>query len=159
MTGEIIWQSEYACWTKNAADNGDDINGGAMGTPIVGKKNLSDLVIFSFCMTNGIYSGDSVVAYSQADGRIVWEYKMDNYSWSSPVDVYDKAGNGYILIPDSVGQIHLLDGKTGAKLDVIQLTKADGTTAAGNIESSCAVFGNRLVVGTRGNIIAGVELK
>jgi hypothetical protein len=29
---------------------------------------------------------------------------------------------------------------------------------SGNIESSCAVFGNRLVIGTRGNIIAGVSL-
>lgn len=159
MTGAVIWKASYPCWTKNAANVGDDINGGAMGTPVIGKKNISDLVIFSFCMTNGIYSGNSIVAYSQKDGSVVWEYKMPDYSWSSPVDVYDESGNGYILIPDSIGQVYLLDGATGEKLDVIQLTKADGTTTAGNIEASCAVFGNRLVIGTRGNVIVGVELK
>ncbi len=159
MSGEVIWKTTYDCWTKNAANTGDDVNGGCMGTPIVGKKNLDGLVIFSFCMTNGIYSGNSVVAYNEVDGSVVWEYEMKQYSWSSPVDVYDKAGNGYIIIPDSTGQLHLIDGKTGLTLDVLQLTQMDGTTAAGNVESSCAVFGNRLVVGTRGNVIVGVELK
>lgn len=159
MTGKIIWEATYDCWTKNAADFGDDVNGGAMGTPVVGKQKLQDLVIFSFCMTNGIYSGNSVIAYNQNDGKVVWEYKMDNYSWSSPIDVYDKAGNGYILIPDSIGQLHLLDGRTGKALDVLQLTRNKDAEKAGNIESSCAVFGNRLVIGTRGNVIVSVELK
>ncbi len=159
MTGQTLWTSSYACWTKNAADNGDDVNGGTMGTPVVGKKDLKDLVVFSFCMTNGINSGNSVVAFNQNDGKIVWEYKMKQYSWSSPVDIYDENGHGYILIPDSAGQIHLIDGMTGKALTVLQLTKNNGADSVGNIESSCAVFNNRLVIGTRGNVIVGVELK
>lgn len=157
LTGKALWESSYACWTKNAANYGDDVNGGVMGSPVIGKKNMKDLVIFSFCMTNGTYSGDSVVAFNQADGQIVWEYKMKQYSWSSPVDVYDEAGNGYLIIPDSGGQLHLINGLTGEPLNVLQLMHDSGDHA-GNIESSCAVFGNRLVIGTRSNIIVGVSL-
>jgi outer membrane protein assembly factor BamB len=159
MTGKILWENTFACWTKNAADNGDDVNGGAMGTPVIGKKDMKDLVIFSFCMTNGTYSGNSIVAYNKNDGSEVWKYPMANYSWSSPVDIYDADGHGYIIIPDSLGQLHLIDGATGKALSVLQLTKNKGAEKAGNIESSCAVFGNRLVVGTRSNVILSVELK
>ena len=158
LTGKILWESSYACWTKNAANYGDDVNGGVMGSPVIGKKNMKDLVIFSFCMTNGTYSGNSVVAFNQANGQIVWEYKMNLYSWSSPVDVYDEAGNGYLIIPDSGSQLHLINGQTGEQVSVLQLKYEDSGEPSGNIESSCAVFGNRLVIGTRGNIIAGVSL-
>ena len=158
MTGEIIWESSVPCYTKNAADQGDDINGGVMGSPIIGKQNLDDRVIFSFCMTNGVYSGNSIVAFDQMDGSILWEYKMTQYSWSSPVDIYDADGNGYIIIPDSQSQLHLIDGQTGELLDILELVRGEEQLNAGNIESSCAVFGNKLVIGTRGNIITGVTL-
>lgn len=159
LTGAVLWESFYDCWTKNAANYGDDVNGGAMGTPVVGKQNLTGKVIFSFCMTKGPYSGNSVVAYNTRDGSVDWEYTMPAYSWSSPIDVYDENGNGYIIIPDSGGNLHLIDGRTGTALDVILLTKADGSTPAGNVESSGAVFGNTLVVGTRGNVIVGIKIK
>jgi outer membrane protein assembly factor BamB len=159
MSGEIIWESSVPCWTRKAANLGDDINGGVMGSPIIGKQGLDEMVIFSFCMTEGIFSGNSVVAFDQKDGSILWEYKMNFYSWSSPVDIYDEAGNGYIIIADSVSQLHLIDGKSGERLDVLQLTYDKNGSPAGNIESSCAVFGNRLVIGTRGNIIAGVTIE
>jgi outer membrane protein assembly factor BamB len=159
LTGEILWKNSIPCYTKNAADYGDDINGGVMGTPILGKKDLDSLVFFSFCMTQGIYSGNNLVAFDRTDGSIVWEYKMSRYSWSSPVDLYDEQGRGYIVIPDSGGQLHLIDGKTGEALDVLQLTRGENGEGAGNIESSCAVFENKLVIGTRGNIITGVTIR
>ncbi len=159
LTGGILWQSYVECYTKNAANYGDDVNGGVMGTPVVGKKDLQDLVFFSFCMTRGAYSGNSLVAFNQADGKIVWEYKMDQYSWSSPVDIYDEKGHGYLVLADSAGQLHLVDGRSGKALHVLQLTKNSNGDPAGNIESSCAIFGNRLVVGTRGNVLVGVLLQ
>ncbi|MHB8961817.1 MAG: hypothetical protein ACYC5K_01520, partial [Saccharofermentanales bacterium] len=89
-------------------------------------------------------------------------YKMLHYSWGSPIDVYDKDGNLYILMTDSLSQIHLVDGNNGTRLDYIQI-KRDFTsteaTGGGNIESSAAVFGNILVIGTRGGVIAGVRIK
>lgn len=159
MTGEVIWESSVPCYTRNEENQGNDINGGVLGTPVIGKKSLDGLVIFSFCMTKGVYSGNSVVAFDQTDGHMVWTYEMNHYSWSSPVDLYDENGNGYLIIPDSVGQLHLIDGTTGERLDVLQLTKGSQGESAGNIESSCAAFGNRLVVGTRGQVIVGFTIR
>lgn len=158
LTGKVLWKNSYKAWTKNAANVGDDINGGIMGTPVVGKKSIDNLVIYNVCMTTGIYSGSTLVAFNEADGKLVWEYKMNAYSWSSPVDVYDAAGNAYILLPDSAGQLHLVDGKSGQRISVLEIKKADGSTNGGNIESSAAIFGDMLVVGTRGNVIVGIRI-
>lgn len=129
-----------------------------MGTPVVGKKSIDNLVIYNFCMTTGIYSGSTLAAFNEADGKMVWEYKLNAYSWSSPVDVYDQDGNAYILLPDSAGQMHLVNGKTGQRISVLEIKKADGSTNAGNVESSAAVFGDMLVIGTRGNVIVGIKI-
>ncbi|MGI6297700.1 MAG: PQQ-binding-like beta-propeller repeat protein [Saccharofermentanales bacterium] len=158
LTGEIVWKASHKAYTKNAADHGDDVNGGVMGTPIVGKKSIDNLVIVNFCMTNGVYSGTSLAAFDEADGSLVWEYKTKAYSWSSPVDVYDEEGNAYILLADSSSQLHLVNGKTGEGIKVLEIKKADGETNGGNIESSPAVFGDTLVIGTRGNVIVGVKI-
>lgn len=163
MSGEEIWQTSYSCFTHNGEDKGDDVNGGMLGTPIVGKKSISDLVIFSYCMTNGIYSGNHLVAYNKDTGDKVWDYSMNQYSWSSPVDVYDADGNAYIVICDSVGQIHLVNGLTGARITYLQLIKNKGLEGenknAQNIESSPIVINGMIVIGTRGCSVYGVKIK
>ena len=162
LSGKVVWKTTMTTWTKTDANMGNDIKGGIIGSPVVGKGKMADLVVYSFSMTTGIYSGDSLVAFNKDTGAVVWTYKMKYYSWSSPVDIYDAAGNPYLVIYDSHSQIHLLDGMTGAPLDVLQLEKGLGTSKAtnsGNIESSPAIFGNQLVIGTRGQVIVGVTLK
>ena len=163
MTGEEIWQTSYSSFTHNGEDKGDDVNGGMLGTPIVGKKSISDLVIFSYCMTNNIYSGNHLVAYNKDTGDKVWDYSMNQYSWSSPVDVYDTDGNAYIVMCDSVGQIHLVNGLTGARITYLQLIKNKGLEGenknAQNIESSPIVINGMIVIGTRGRSIYGVKIK
>lgn len=163
MTGEDVWQTSQSCYTKNGADKGDDINGGMLGTPILGKKTISDLAIFSYCMTNGTYSGNILVAYNKETGEKVWTYNMNQYSWSSPVDCYDADGNAYIVICDSVGQIHLVDGKTGVRITYLQLIKDKGLSTENknpqNIESSPIVVNGMIVIGTRGCSIYGVKIK
>lgn len=163
MTGEEVWQTSYPCFTHNGVDKGDDVNGGMLGTPIVGKKSISNLVIFSYCMTNGLYSGNHLVAYNKETGDKVWDYSMNQYSWSSPVDVYDADGNAYIVMCDSVGQIHLVNGLTGARITYLQLIKNKGLEGenknAQNIESSPIVINGMIVVGTRGSSIYGVKIK
>jgi len=163
MTGEEVWQTSYPCFTHNGADKGDDVNGGMLGTPIVGKKSISDLVIYSYCMTNGIYSGNHMVAYNKDTGEVVWDYSMNQYSWSSPVDCYDAQGNAYIIICDSVGQIHLVNGLTGARITYLQLIKNKGLEGesknAQNIESSPIVINGMVIIGTRGCSIYGVKIK
>jgi len=76
---------------------------------------------------------------------------MNNYAWSSPVAVYDEDGNAYIIQCDSAGNMALIDGKTGTELDKVSL----GT----NIEATPAVYGNTVVVGTRGQKIYGITIK
>ena len=76
---------------------------------------------------------------------------MKYYSWSSPVAVYNSNGDGYIILCDSDGNMHLLDGRTGKVKDTINLGK--------NIEATPSVFNNTVVVGTRGKKIYGVTLK
>jgi len=163
MTGEEIWQTSYSCFTHNGVDKGDDVNGGMLGTPIVGKKSISDLVIFSYSMTNGKYSGNHLVAYNKVTGDKVWDYSMNQYSWSSPVDVYDADGNAYIVMCDSVGQIHLVNGLTGVRITYLQLIKNKGLAGENknsqNIESSPIVINGMIVIGTRGSSIYGVSIK
>lgn len=158
MTGRTMWRNSYPCWTQNDEANvGNDINGGVMGTPVVGKNGISNLVVYSFCMTNGIYSGNVMAAYDKVSGQVVWTYKSTFYSWSSPIDVYDETGRAYILLPDYGGNLIVLDGLTGIELTVGKIMMRDET--GGNVESSAAVFGDILVVGTRRGVIVGMKLK
>jgi outer membrane protein assembly factor BamB len=92
-----------------------------------------------------------MVALDCKDGTELWRWEMPNYSWSSPVDIYDEDGSAYIIQGDSVGKLYLLDGKTGTILDSIALNA--------NIESSPAVFENTIVVATRGGKVYGIKIK
>ena len=90
--------------------------------------------------TGGIGAG-KLAALDKTTGEVVWEFSTQVYSWSSPVDFYDKDGNGYLIYCNSGFNMFLLDGKTGEELDYINL--------GGNIEASPAMYGNYVVVGTR----------
>lgn len=162
MTGEEVWQTSYSCWTKKAENSGDDVNGGVLGTPIIGKKSISNLVIFSYCMTQGAYSGNALVAYNKLTGEKVWEYSMNLYSWSSPVDCYDDAGNAYIVMCDSGGQVHYVNAANGQRLTYLQTIRNKGlsneTKEGLNMESSPSVFNNTMVIGTRSGSVFGIKI-
>jgi len=64
--------------------------------------------------------------------------------------VYDKEGNGYIIYCTAGGYMYLLDGLTGDVLDSLDV--------GGNVEASPAVYNNTIVVGTRSELIWGVNL-
>ena len=100
-------------YTYNGNTSDSDQSGGCLGNPIIGKGSISNLVIFSFSMTNGLASGNKLVAYDKDLGTEVWEYNMNIYSYSSPVDFYDADGNAYIIICDSIGQVHMIHAETG----------------------------------------------
>ena len=160
MTGNTVWSTSVDCWTKNAANSGDDVNGGMLGTPIIGKGSISNLVIFSYCMTQGTGSGNRLVAFDKTTGNTVWKYDMKFYSWSSPVDIYDDNGNAYIVVCDSYGQVHMVDATDGSRLCYIKMqrTKDIPEQEYHNVESSPIVVDGMLVVGTRGNSVFGVKI-
>jgi len=147
LSGQLIWEKPYKCYSLL----GDTpINGGALATPVIGKNSLEKLIIFNLARCGGFNKG-LLVALDKSSGEEVWRLELANYSWSSPVDVYTENGDGYIILCDSAGKMHLIDGLTGTVLDSISL--------GANIEGSPAVFEDMIVVGTRGQKIFGVKIR
>ena len=131
--------------------NGDN-SGGVQSTPAIGKKgtDIENLIFYNIASTPSACKG-ILIAFDKQSGNIVWEHEMVNYTWSSPVAVYNDNGKGYIVICDSVGNIKLIDGLCGTQLASVNI--------GSNVEASPAIFENTLVVGTRGCKIYGVKLK
>ena len=142
--GELLWEHSYPCLTDR------DVSGGVLGTPIVGRGDISDLVIFWVGKLRGDLSGIALVAYDKETGDVVWERIMPYFGWSSPVGVYTEEGRGYILVCDAAGRVYLFRGSSGELLDTINI--------GGNVEASPAVYGNMVVVGTRSNSICGIRI-
>jgi len=143
VTGETVWQVDYFCRTVSG------LSGGVQGTIAPGKNGLEDLIFVPLARTPTASAG-ILAAVNKNTGKVEWEYETSRYSWSSPVCVYDKNGKGYIIHCTSDGVMHLLDGLTGGLLDKVNLGSL--------IEASPAVYGDHIVIGTRGQQIWGVRL-
>jgi hypothetical protein len=143
-SGRVLWENKYKC-----AYN-EDVNGGALATPIMGKEDISNLVIFNIARTPSYNSG-VLVAIDKTTGKEVWNLKLNNYCWSSPVALYTVEGKSYVVQCDSTGTAMLIEGSSGKILDKLEL--------GANVEGSPSAFGNTLVVGTRGGKIIGFEVK
>lgn len=145
-TGEIVWEYKYDCHTVSG------VSGGVQSTPLLGKAgtDLEGLIFYSIARTPNAYNG-VLVALDTETGEVVWEMSMDNYTWSSPTAVYGESGKSYIVICDSVGNVSLLEGTSGKVLSTVNI--------GSNVEASPAVFGNIVVVGTRGQKIYGLKVE
>ena len=142
LTGEEIWRIDEPCRAT------EDHNGGAFATPAVGKRTLSEYVYFHVARTA---DGGTLICADKETGEVVWRYALSSYGWSSPVCVYSDSGHGYVAVGSSSGMLRLIDGASGELICECNL-KA-------NIEGSPAVFGDTLVVGTRGCRIVAVNFK
>lgn len=147
LTGKFVWEKDFKC---ESLIGSDPVNGGMLSSPVIGKNELDNIAVFSLSRYDGFNSG-LLVALDKATGEIVWEFKLDNYAWSSPVDVYDEEGNGYIIQCDSIGNMFILDGKTGELINKITLDS--------NIEASPVIFNNQIFVATRGGNIYRVDIE
>lgn len=145
QTGEILWEHPYDC------DTITDLSGGVQGSPALGAEgsDIEGLVFFSVAYTP-YYPAGILTALDTQTGETVWSLEMDSYSWCSPVAVYTDAGKGYLLMPSFEGILYFVDGATGEVVSTYTL----GT----HMEASPVVYGNRIVVGTRGCEIYGLEL-
>lgn len=145
FTGRLVWEKAYKCrYDKNT-------NGGALASPVLGKKDIENLVIYNIAKTGSAKNGGRLVALDKSTGNETWSIDLKYYCWSSPVDIYTKEGKSYIIACDSAGFMYLIEGKTGAVLDKLPLEA--------NIEGSPAVYDNMIVVGTRGRKIWCVKVK
>lgn len=146
QTGEIIWERPFEVGTVS------QVSGGVQGTPLLGKpgSDIENLIIYPVARTPDIDSG-VLVALDKNNGSTVWEHPMSYYAWSSPTAIYDEDGTSYIFLGDFVGNAYLMDGTTGETLDSIDL--------GSNVEASPIVYGNKLVIGTRGASINMLEIQ
>ncbi len=144
MTGKLVWQYDVPCVYQYY------LNGGALATPLVGKDDISDLIIFNVCLTKSATSGQ-LVALDKKTGKSVWVRDLPSYSWSSPVPMKGNDGKTYAVFCDFAGQMHLFDPRTGKDLDVISLGR--------NVEATPAVYNNMLVVGSYAQKIFGIKVK
>lgn len=147
FTGQVVWEKSFEC---DSIIGSDAINGGLMATNVIGKNKMDDKVIFTLARYKGFNKG-AVLALDKKSGDIIWEHDFDNYMWSSPVDFYDKDGNGYLIQCDSAGNMFLMDGDNGEVLNKILLN--------GNVEASPAIYEDNVVVATRGGSIYGIKIK
>lgn len=144
MTGEIVWKKPYEVHTVSG------LAGGVLSTGILGKGPIRDYIIYSVSKTPEIDSG-YLVALNKKDGSIIWEIKLDTYSWSSGGMIYTDDEAAYLIQGCQNGDLLLIDALTGEILDKLNF----GT----GIEATPAIFGNRLVVGTRNEKIIGISLE
>ncbi len=149
VTGEIVWQHDMKVHTKSGA------SGGIQATAALGKGNISNLVIIPYAR---VYREDDpesadhgyTVAIDKNSNQEVWR-QMTRFCWSSPLAIYDAAGNAYIVQADSSGHVHLFDGATGTKL-------FDLNTESKNFEASPAAYGNMIVIGNKDKKIFGIQI-
>ncbi len=144
LTGKLVWQVDVPCVYQYY------INGGSLATPLVGKNDISDLILFNIALTGSNQSG-KLLALDKKSGSKVWERELDTYSWSSPVDVLSQDGVTYGLFCDFGGWLHLFDPKTGKDLHKVSL--------GGNIESSPAVYRDMIVVGSYAKKLFGIRIR
>ena len=140
LTGEEIWRVDEPCHAS------EDSNGGCFATPAIGKGSLADYVYFHVGRT--VADGGTLFCIEKATGKVAWRVCLNRYGWSSPVCVYSDSGKGYVVVASSSGILRCLDGLTGQELFQTDLQS--------NVEGSPVVFGNTLVVGTRGKKIAAI---
>ncbi len=144
LTGELIWQKNVPCLYNFY------INGGVLGSPMLGKDDIDDIIIYPVCFTGSTTDG-KMLALNKKTGEEVWVRNLNAYSWSSPVAIKSSEGKTYGIFCDFNGSMHLFDPKTGKDIDVISLER--------NIESTPAVYNDMIVVGSYAQKIFGVKIK
>lgn len=135
-TGEIEWTHIMDCVTY------DGCSGGVQSSPVLGKEgsNIEGMIFYSVGRCPGPWVGQ-LVALDKETGELIWQTETDNYTWSSPIAVYDEEGKAYLFLADASGNCCLYDGATGELLDTLDLNQT--------IEASPVAFNDMIIMGTR----------
>ena len=161
LTGREIWCTDVGVY-KSKKDTTKD-NVGAKASPVIGQNRLGGYVYFTVTglseegieqLKLGSDAPAALIALEKESGRVTWAFGLDSRSESSPIALYDKQGNGWIVQCEQNGTIHLLDGLTGTEINSLQID--------GEIEASPAAYNNVVVVGTTGKgkcFVYGIEVR
>jgi outer membrane protein assembly factor BamB len=145
LTGELIWEKNY-----NSFYNSNIINGGVLATPILGKNDIDNMVIYNIAKTGTPYGG-KMVALDKETGNEIWTKDLEFYSWSSPVDFLGSDGKTYMVYCDFGGFIYLMDPQNGEVLDKVSL--------GANVEGSPSIYNDTIVIGSYAKKIFGLKIK
>jgi len=148
LTGEKIWETTFPCKMANVSNKHFD--GGMYSTPLMGRGDCKDLIITNICDNTPAFHGRTV-ALNRTTGEVVWEHELKRYGWSSPVGFYNENDKLFVFVADCYGNVYLLDGLTGERI----FTDKVGD----NFESSPVVWGDCLVMGSRGSKIYKLKIK
>ena len=159
LSGKEIWTVEIGV-AKNTKTK-EDV--GVKASPVIGQKDLDDLVFFTVTGLDaegrsllgvGEDTKAAIVALDKDSGTIRWAKGLSDRSESSPVAVYDKEGHGWIIQCAEDGTILLLEGRTGEQQAELQVE--------GKIKASPAVYNDIMVIGTTGKgteFVYGIRIR
>ena len=148
LTGKVVWKKEYKCYNRDGASPS---NGGLLGTPVLGKGQIGDRIIFTLCRYPDFDSG-TLIALNKKNGKTIYEKKLETYCWPSPVDIYDsETGAAYIIQNDHDGTMRMFDANNGKEV----FSKKVDTY----LEASPVVFNDRVVFSTRSGYMFAFDIK
>jgi hypothetical protein len=143
LSGKLVWQHDIPVVYDST------LNSGLLATPLLGKDDFSDLVIFNVCKTTSHAAG-TLLALDKASGTVAWQRKLAAYSWSSPIAVKGTDGRSYGVFCDYAGIMHLFDPLTGKDYSTLSI--------GGNCEASPAAYNDMIVVATYAQKIYGIRI-
>ncbi len=149
LTGEEVWCYEKSSAKHNAGSKHFD--GGFYATPLLGHGNCDSLLFVNRVDNERGAQNGHFIALSKKTGRMIYETKLNCYSWSSPVSIMNDKDEQYVFTADTHGYVYLFNGLTGEML----CKKLVGQ----NFEASPLVIGDKVIIGSRGNQIFCLRVK
>ena len=144
LTGKILWENAYDVYGSTA------YHAGLAETALIGENALAKYIYYA--VINQQSAGSTTVyCVNKSDGEVVWEYPIYAGAKSVPTAMYDKSGNGYVIMCDLDGHMHLLDGETGEIVNRLILEAG--------IDGSPAVFNNKIVVHLNNDTLVCVKVE
>jgi len=139
LTGKLVWKYSKIC---NSVFGKKPNNGGILSTCCIGKGKMKSYVWTVFSRLGKSTSG-KLVCINKETGTLKYEIQLNQYSWVSPILLYDQSGNGYIYLADVGGNVYIFNAETGE----IIYKKNIGNT----FESSPIAWKNFIIQPARGN--------
>ncbi len=148
LDGSLIWENKIRAY--RAEHYGREFPGGMFATPLLGRKNAEGRIYANIAHVDED-GGGALFAFDTSTGDILYQTPLQAYSWSSPAGFYNEEGALFIFTADTAGNIYLLDGVDGQVI----FRKRAGR----NFEASPAIWGNRVIIGSRGREIYRFDIE
>lgn len=148
LDGTEVWTNRIKAYRVAYHDRYFD--GGMYATPLLGRGNASGIIVSNVAHTDTTGMGE-LIAFYRESGDVAYRTPLRAYSWSSPVALYNELDEMFIFTADRRGTVYLIDGSNGE----ILLHKNIGH----NFEASPVVWGNSVVIGSRGREIYKIDIR